>query len=160
MLKTHWKSLLVFLLLVWAVQFISVTVTLPGVTQWYPHLHTPSWTPPNWLFGPVWSVLYLMIAISGWRVYITLKDRGLSLRHPALRLWVLQLLCNLAWSCLFFSLHQIGAALADISILLVAIALTIYHTRPLDRMAAWLLAPYLLWVGYAASLNAAIHALN
>lgn len=160
MLKHHWKSLIAFLLAVWSVQFISAMATFPSVTEWYPTLRTPSWNPPNWVFGPVWSVLYVMIALSGWRLYVKLKTSGQPLLHPAMRCWALQLAANLAWSCLFFGLHLPGAALADISILLVAIALTIHHARKLDTPAALLLIPYFLWVAYASSLNAAIVAMN
>ena len=162
MIRVYWKSLTAFLLTVWAVQFASMLVTFPAVREWYPQLAKPGWNPPDWVFGPVWSVLYILIAIAGWRLWVAAVKNGVPQpwRHPALRVYGLQLAANVAWSCLFFGLHQPALALVDIFALLAAIGLCMYHARTLDHVASWLFVPYLLWVGYATTLNAAIVWLN
>lgn len=125
----------------------------PGA--WYADLAKPAWTPPNWLFGPVWTLLYLLIGISGWLLW---KSRDES--KTALILWGAQLVLNASWSWIFFGLRAPGVALVEILVLLLAIAATVaaaFRSRPL---AAWLLVPYLSWVAFAAALNAAIWYLN
>jgi tryptophan-rich sensory protein len=125
----------------------------PG--DWYLHLVKPAWTPPDWLFGPVWTVLYLLIGVSGWLLW-----RARSESKAALVLWGVQLALNALWSWIFFGLRAPGAALVEILVLLLAIAATVaaaFRSRPL---AAWLLVPYLSWVAFAAALNAAIWYLN
>jgi len=147
----HWLSLAAFLVVVFAVAAIGAMVT-PG--EWYATLAKPSWNPPSWLFGPVWTVLYVMIAVSGWLVW---QQDGKSL---AMSFYAVQLVLNAAWSWLFFSRHTIGFALADIVLLLLAIVATILLFWPLSRLAAGLLVPYALWVGFATVLNATIWRLN
>lgn len=119
----------------------------PG--QWYETLTKPPWTPPDWLFAPVWALLYLGIAVAGWLVW---REAPRTLSAP-LALWVAQLVLNAAWSWLFFGLHRPGAALVDIVLLLAAILAFIVAARPVSRAAAWLFVPYALWVGYATTLN-------
>lgn len=128
-----------------------------GVGAWYATLAKPGWTPPNWLFGPVWSLLYLMMAVASWLVW---KRAGLAGAALPLAVFVLQLFLNAAWSWLFFGRHAIGLALLDIVLLWIAIAGTIVLFRGVDRRAGMLLVPYLLWVTYAAALNARIWQLN
>jgi len=123
----------------------------PG--EWYTALPKPPWTPPPWLFGPVWTALYLMMAIAAWLVWRERKHRRVG---PALAAYGAQLLLNSLWSWLFFGLHQIGLALVDILALLIAIAATIALFWPISRRAAWLLVPYLVWVVYASTLNGGI----
>lgn len=120
----------------------------PG--EWYENLEKAPWTPPNWLFGPVWTLLYLAIAIAGWLVWKERRSAGFS---PALALWVVQLLLNAAWSWLFFGRHQIGLAALDITALAIAILAFIAVSAPVSRPAAALFAPYAAWVLYAMSLN-------
>jgi tryptophan-rich sensory protein len=117
---------------------------------WYEALSKPAWTPPNWLFAPVWSVLYLAIAIAGWLVW---RRSGASL---PLAVWIGQLTLNAAWSWLFFGLHRPALALADIVALLVVILVFIAVAGPVSRAAALLFVPYGLWVLYATALNASI----
>ncbi|MDQ6526658.1 TspO/MBR family protein [Nocardioides sp. LHD-245] len=122
--------------------------------QTYRALDLPPFAPPSWLFGPVWTVLYVMIAVAGWLAW----RAGAGV--PGLAAWVAQLLLNLAWTPLFFAADRYGWALVDIAALLVAIVAVIALFARVSRAAAWLLAPYLLWVGFATALNAAIVILN
>lgn len=124
----------------------------PG--PWYEALAKPPWTPPNWVFAPVWTALYVMIAIAGWLAWQRLGA------GRAIGLWVAALVLNAAWSWLFFGQHLIGLALIDILALLVSIAAFIAATWNLARPAALLFIPYFAWVGYATSLNLAIWWLN
>jgi tryptophan-rich sensory protein len=128
-----------------------------GDTEWYRSLVKPAWNPPSWVFGPVWTTLYGMMAVAAWRIW---KRGGWEAQTPALRLFLLQLALNFSWSYLFFAFQQIELALVDIVVMWVLIALTIRAFARIDRPAAWLLAPYLAWVTYATTLNAAIAILN
>lgn len=121
---------------------------------WFAALNKPSFNPPGWLFAPVWTVLYLLIAIAGWRVFFRASDRPLG------RLWIAQMILNFAWSPLFFGAHSPALALAVILLLLATIILFIVRARRLERTAAWLFVPYALWVGFATALNATFVSLN
>ncbi len=127
-----------------------------GRGQWYVALQKPPWTPPNWLFGPVWAVLYVTIAIAGWSVW---RSRALSITKPIL-IWLLQLILNGLWSWLFFGLRRPDLALIDIVALLIAICWFIASANRISRIGAWLFVPYALWVGFAAALNFSIWQLN
>lgn len=124
----------------------------PGA--WYAGIAKPSWTPPNWLFGPVWSVLYVMIAFAGWLVW----RRGP--RGWALAAWGIGLFLNFAWSWLFFGQHWIAAAAVNIVALWLSIVAFLAATRCTNTTAFWLFLPYLLWVSFATALNLAIWRLN
>jgi benzodiazapine receptor len=126
---------------------------LPG--PWYEALIKPAWTPPPWLFGPVWSVLYLMIAISAWLIWL----RQPRISAP-LMVWAIQLVLNGIWSWLFFGLQRPGFAALDIVVLLLAIAVTAVMFARVSRVAAFLLLPYFFWVSFATALNIAIWRLN
>jgi len=145
-----YSSLIVFIIVVAAVAMSGVHFQ-PGA--WYAGLEKPWWTPPDWLFPPVWSVLYLMIAIAGWLIFT-----GTNILMKAL--WGTQLVFNGLWSWLFFGLHRTGLGLADMTALLISIAALFAVALSRQRSVAWLTGPYLLWVAYALSLNAAIHVLN
>jgi benzodiazapine receptor len=129
-------------------------VTASSVKTWYPTLVKPSWNPPSWVFGPVWTALYLMMATAAWLVWRT----GNATRPMAV--FALQLAINLSWSGVFFGLRRPDLALIDIAFLWVAIAATVFVFRRRSRLAAALLVPYLLWVSFATALNAAITHLN
>ncbi|NLI96702.1 MAG: tryptophan-rich sensory protein [Synergistaceae bacterium] len=133
--------------------------TASGLQSWYPGLVKPSFNPPGWVFGPVWTFLYTLMGIAAWLVW----KRG-SLSSPSVRaalsLFFLQLVLNALWSVLFFGLKSPLLALVDIVALLAAIAATIVVFRPISPAAAWLMTPYLAWVAFAAILNAAIWRLN
>ena len=131
-----------------AIGFLS----LPG--EWYAALEKPSFNPPNWIFGPIWSALYVTIAIVGWRSWT--YARG----SLAMKLWWAQLVMNLLWTPVFFEAHQIGAAFAVILILLALIIGFIATAIKRDRVAAWLFVPYAAWVGFASVLNGSIWMLN
>jgi tryptophan-rich sensory protein len=126
----------------------------PG--PWYAALAKPAWTPPSWVFPPVWAALYLLMGIAAWLIW---RTGGARSRRP-LALFAVQLALNAAWSWLFFGEHRIGAALLDIVLLWVAIRMTasgFFRVRP---AAGVLLLPYLAWVTFAAALNASIWRLN
>jgi tryptophan-rich sensory protein len=144
-------SLVVFLALVAAAALTGMQY-LPGA--WYEALAKPEWTPPNWLFPPVWTVLYIMIAVAGWRVY---EKQGVG---QALLVWIVSLQLNAAWSVFMFREHQIGLAAGDITALWLSIVAFIAVTWNSNRLASLLFVPYLVWVSYAAALNFAIWQLN
>ena len=127
----------------------------PG--EWYERLHKPSWRPPNWVFAPVWSVLYLAIAVSGWLVWQRVGFGGAPLPFA---IYALQLVLNAAWTPLFFGLHRPGLGLVDIALMWLMIAATIAAFYPIHMGAALLLLPYLAWVSFAAALNFSIWRLN
>jgi len=128
---------------------------MPG--EWYESLNKPAWNPPGWIFGPVWTALYAMMAVSAWLVW---KRGGFATQRRPLGLFLVQLALNALWTPLFFGLRQPGMAFAEILLLWVAILMTLLAFRPVSRAAAWLLVPYLAWVSFAAVLNGTIWRLN
>ena len=128
---------------------------MPG--EWYASLKKPSWNPPGWIFGPVWTALYTMMAVAAWLVW---RQGGWGKQRKALLIFLAQLALNAVWTPLFFGLHRPGVAFAEIVLLWLAIAATIAAFRSVSRVAAWLLAPYLAWVSFAAVLNFALWRLN
>lgn len=127
----------------------------PG--EWYERLRKPSWRPPNRLFAPVWTLLYLTIALSGWLVWHTAGFGGAGL---ALTLYALQLLLNAAWTPVFFGLHRLDLGFAVIVLLWLAIAATIVAFALVSGVAALLMIPYLAWVSFAAMLNYTVWQMN
>lgn len=149
-----------FLALSFAVAAAGGAITATSVGSWYQGLAKPWFNPPDWVFGPVWTLLYAMIALAGWRVW---RLRGWGAQgwfEPALLVWALQLALNLCWSFVFFGARMIGAALVEIVVLLAAIGVTLRLFARIERLAAWLLAPYAAWVAFATLLNAALWRLN
>jgi tryptophan-rich sensory protein len=144
--------LILFLVLVVGGGLAIGFLTAPG--EWYAALAKPDFNPPNWLFAPVWTILYVLIAIAGWGVW----QRGRS--GWPMRLWWTQLALNFLWSPIFFVAHQVGAALVIILLLLAAILAFIATAWRLDRPAASMFFPYAAWVAFASALNASILALN
>ena len=149
-------ALLGFLAASFAVSALGGLATASSIKTWYPTLTKPSFNPPDWLFGPVWTALYLMIAIAGWRVWrrVGFTDR------PAFAAFGAQLALNLMWPVLFFGLQKLGLALAGLVLLWISIAVTLRMFWRHDLIAALLFAPYLAWVTFAGALNAAIWSLN
>ncbi len=138
------------------VSAIGGRITATSVGDWYQALAKPPLNPPDWIFAPVWITLYVLMAVAAWRVW----DHGGAGAARALRIYALQLALNLGWTCLFFGLRQPALALIEIAILLAAILWATAAFRAHDRIAAWLLAPYGLWVGFATYLNFGIVSLN
>ncbi|MHB8500615.1 MAG: TspO/MBR family protein [Candidatus Acidiferrales bacterium] len=134
---------------------IGSLLTTPALSPWYASLRKPSWTPPNWLFGPVWTILFLAMAIAAWLVW-----RKVGLTAAPVQLFLLQLLLNVAWSALFFRLRSPGLAFAEIVTLWFAILATSIGFWRAVPAAGWLLFPYLIWVSYATALNFSIWRLN
>ncbi len=150
-------ALVVFL----AASFTAATVgglaTAESVKTWYPLLNKPDWNPPPWIFGPVWTALYVMMSIAAWRVYQKRNTQGANV---TLALFFIQLCLNALWSILFFGLHSPGFALIEILILWGLLFNLQLRFWTLDRIAGWLWLPYLLWVTFASILNGTIWWLN
>ena len=144
--------LLGFLVLVMGGGLAIGFLTAPGV--WYAGLAKPSFNPPGWVFAPVWTVLYVLIAVAGWRTWC--QDP----RKWSMRLWWVQLALNFAWPPVFFFAHQVGLALVVILLLLSAILIFIATCWRSDPLTSWLFSPYAAWVGFASLLNGSIFALN
>jgi tryptophan-rich sensory protein len=152
--KQSWLALVVLIVVCFAIAGLGGMATTPSIPNWYAGLAKPSWTPPSWLFGPVWSVLYLGMAVAAWLVW----RKGNALVPMAL--FAVQLAFNLAWSWLFFGLHSPGAGFVDIILLWAAIAATLIAFWQQSPVAGMLFVPYLAWVSFAAVLNFAIWRLN
>lgn len=172
-----YAGLAVFIAINVAVSALGGWATAASVGTWYQALAKPAFNPPDWIFAPVWSALYLMIAIAGWRVWrrdpvegrsaaregqgarSDARDAGREVRL-ALTVYAVQLALNLSWSFVFFGARLIGPALAVIAALLAAILANAFLFWRLDRVAGALLAPYAAWVSFATLLNAALWRLN
>lgn len=152
-----WLALLVFLVVTFAAAAIGSSFTASSVGDWYPTLARPTWAPPDWVFGPVWTVLYALMAVAAWLVW---RQRGIRGASVALGLYAGQLIANAAWSVLFFGLRDVRAAFADIVVLWVLIVLTLVAFWRRSFVAGLFITPYLAWVSFAALLNGAIWVLN
>lgn len=151
-------KLIISILIPLVVGFTSSFFTASGVSTWFQTIEKPSWNPPNWVFAPVWTSLYILMGISLFLIWKNKFDQ--QKKRTALILFAFQLLLNFLWSFIFFGQHQIGWALADIVVLWLALLATIFAFAPLNRTAAWLLVPYISWVSFAALLNFSIWTLN
>lgn len=149
--------LCLFLALCLSVGIIGGFATNSSVTTWYPTLMKPTWTPPSWVFGPVWTVLYVLIALCGWLIYMQPSSPA---RSKALLFFGIQLVLNLIWSPLFFGLQSPLLGLITIVLLWIAILATLFSLWKVSRLAAALWLPYTIWVTYALTLNAAIYVMN
>jgi tryptophan-rich sensory protein len=133
----------------------SGLATPPG--DWYASLAKPTWTPPGWLFGPAWTLLYTLMAVAAWTVWRRRQQTSVCV---PLTLFAVQLALNFAWTPLFFGMHQPGFALAEILVMLVAIVATTVSFARVSAPAAWMMVPYCGWVCFATALNWAIWKLN
>ena len=151
-------KLIVCLAVTFSAAFIGSLFTREAVPDWYANLNKPSFTPPNWLFGPVWTALYLLMALSAFIVW----QKGLanSAVRIALTIYLIQLILNALWSVIFFGLKMPWLSFIEILLLWTAIGLTILAFARVSITAAVLLVPYILWVSFAAVLNFAIWLLN
>lgn len=132
--------------------------TMPAINGWYETIQKPSFNPPNWIFAPVWTFLFFLMGVS---LYLILeKDIKDKMVKSGLLIFVGQFVLNVAWSFLFFGLHKPFEAFVEIIFLWLAILLTIFQFHKIDKRAAYLLIPYLLWVSFASILNLAVWILN
>ncbi len=141
-----------------AAAVIGNLATIPNIAPWYAGLVKPSFNPPNWVFGPAWTTLYMLMTVAFWRVLRTAP--GAPGRTGAIGWFLAQMVLNAAWSVAFFGAHSPLGGLLVIGPLLIAIAATIRSFAGLDRPAALLLAPYIAWVSFATVLNVAVWRLN
>ena len=132
--------------------------TIPAIPTWYAGLAKPSFAPPNGVFAPVWTTLFLLMGIAAFLVWRTASKKNEV--RTGLILFAVQLLLNLCWSIVFFGLREPGWALAEITVLCLAVLATIIAFSKVSRLAAWLMSPYLVWIAFAAYLNYAIWKLN
>ncbi|HEY1208369.1 MAG TPA: TspO/MBR family protein [Terracidiphilus sp.] len=153
----RWISLICWIGICFAVAGVSGSWTASEVPGWYRTLTRPSIAPPNWVFGPVWTLLYALMAIAAWQVW---ESAASPWRTWGLALFLIQLLLNFTWSLIFFRHHAIGAALVEVVALWAAIGATTLVFGRVSPVAAWLMAPYWAWVTFATVLNAAFWRLN
>jgi benzodiazapine receptor len=135
----------------------SASAVFVSTGDWYASLSKPSWNPPSWVFGPAWTLLYILMAVAAWLVW---REGGWRAQGRALRLFLLQWFLNALWTPLFFGLHRPGLAFAEIALLWLAIAATLWSFWRVRKLAGVLLVPYLAWVSFAAALNFTIWRLN
>jgi tryptophan-rich sensory protein len=157
MSDNRWLMFLFFLCLCYGAAVLGSICTSSSVGTWYADLRKPSFNPPDWIFAPVWSALYFLMALSAWLVWRRADWGGAKL---ALTLFFAQLALNVAWSGLFFGLRRLGTALIEIICLLGTIVATALAFRPVSGLAFWLMVPYAVWVAFAALLNFKIWQLN
>jgi translocator protein len=155
--STRWIGLIVWIATCFAAAAIGALMTTPALGDWYVKLNKPAWTPPNGVFGPVWTLLYAGMGIAAWMVWLQRTSCNVT---PALSIFAIQLILNVAWSGLFFGLHSPGAGLLAIVALWCAIAATILSFRHAVTIAGWILVPYLAWVSFAMALNFEIWRMN
>ncbi len=152
---SKYRPLYGFLLLTLAVGALGSVATEPAIPTWYAGLAKPSFNPPNWVFAPVWTALYISMAVAAWRVW-----RVTGLKSLEIAAFGLQLALNCAWSFIFFYFHRLGGALAELGALAILVFATLILFWRRDAVAGILLLPYLAWVGFALMLNYAIFTLN
>ncbi|NTU73221.1 tryptophan-rich sensory protein [Candidatus Roizmanbacteria bacterium] len=132
--------------------------TFPSIPTWYATLHKPTYTPPNWVFGPVWTTLYILMGIA---LYLVFQKKTKKVeRIRGIYLFFTQLALNVIWSVVFFGIHQIGGGCVVIVLLWLTIALTILNFYKISKPAAYCLVPYLVWTSYASFLNFSLLFLN
>ncbi len=155
-MKIDYLKLIACILLCEAVGFLGSFFTMSSIPTWYAALAKPSFNPPNWIFGPVWTTLYLMMGISLYLVWM----KGFKKNKPAILIFLIQLALNFVWTPVFFGLHQLLLALIIIVLLWIEIFITIRKFYRISKPAAYLLVPYILWITFATALNLAIVILN
>lgn len=158
--KIHWGALLGFVLGSEIIGNIGSLATFSQITTWYATLNKPSFQPPNWLFGPVWTILFALMGISLYLIWSQRSAKTTAQVDAAVKIFALQFALNVLWSFLFFGFHEPYLAFIEICILWLAIVATIIQFKGISRTAAWLLLPYLAWVSFASVLNYAVSRLN
>ena len=155
-MKLNFFKLLVSIGLCLGVGLLGSVFTVSAIPTWYAALHKSVFSPPNWIFAPVWTTLYILMGVSLYLLWTSKSKK----KQKAMKVFFLQLGLNAVWLVIFFGAHNPSAALVDIAALWIAIVLTINYFYPLSRPAAYLLIPYLLWVSFAGMLNVSIVLLN
>ena len=149
---------IISLVITLGIGFSGSFFTRPEIDGWFQTITKPSWNPPNYIFGPVWTTLYVLMGIA---LFLVWKSRANErLKKPAFTFFVIQLVLNFLWSLIFFNQHEIGWAMVDIILLWIFILLTIFSFAKINKTAAWLLVPYISWVSFAAILNFTIWRMN
>ncbi|HEY1074943.1 MAG TPA: TspO/MBR family protein [Patescibacteria group bacterium] len=156
-MKLNWVRLLACVVGTNIVGNIGSLATFSQITTWYATLEKPWFNPPNWLFGPAWTLLFTLMGIS---LYLILSHAGKREMKTAVLVFSIQMVLNVLWSFIFFGWHQLGIAFAEIVILWVAILVTIINFSRISKVAAWILVPYLGWVTFASLLNFAVWQLS
>lgn len=154
----NWIKLVVSIVLPLAVGAVAGMFTASEINGWFQTIEKPAWQPPNWVFGPVWTVLYILMGVALYLVWK--KDAPKGVRRMAITLWIIQLVFNFLWSFIFFKEHQLDWALAEILVLWFFILLTILYFARISKVAAWLMVPYISWVSFASLLTFTIYELN
>ena len=155
--KTLTLEFLISILLPLSLGAIAGMFTSQSVPEWYATLNRPSFNPPNWIFGPVWTTLYILMGISFFLIW---KQEASKARNRAVLIFLLQLLLNFAWSFIFFYFNMIGLALVEIVLLWISIVLMLVVFYKIKPIASYINIPYLLWVTFATVLNASYYFLN
>jgi tryptophan-rich sensory protein len=157
MFKKYLWPLMVSFFIAFSAGLIGSLFTAKSINAWYQFLNKPSFAPPNWLFAPAWTLLYLLMAIAAFLIWQKRKEFPSQI---ALRFYFIQLILNALWSIIFFGLHNPGWAFLEIVFLWIFILLTLIKFYKINKTAGWLLVPYLLWVSFASILNCAVWMLN
>lgn len=149
-------KLIVSIVLPLCIGFLGSALTFPSISTWYVTLNKPFFSPPNYVFGPVWTVLYILMGISLYLLWTAKKKE----KNKAIKLFLIQLVLNLFWSVIFFGLHNVQLAFFEIMALWIFILLAIRQSLLISKPAAYLLYPYIVWVSFASILNLFIVILN
>ena len=154
MTKNKYLSLFLILFITFIASAIGGFTTASFKEPWYSQIILPSFNPPSWVFGPVWTILYIMMSIAIWKIWINSFDLKI------LKLYFIHLFFNGTWSIIFFGFHQIGLALINLVIILIFIILLMKSYLNKDKISFYLMTPYFLWSSYALILNSSIFILN
>ncbi len=155
--KAQAIGLVVAVVVCYGAALLGNLATMPQIPTWYAGIAKPPWTPPDWLFGPVWSLLYAMMAVAAWLIW---RQSDWKTAKSPLLWFAAQLILNSLWSILFFGMQKPAWSMVEVFFLWLAILMTVRAFWPVSRVAAGLLIPYLLWVSFASVLNVAIWQLN
>ncbi len=153
-MKNKYLSLIIILLITFLAPMIGSYATTVFKEPWYSEIILPSFNPPSWVFGPVWSTLYLLMSLAAWKVWTNNFDKKL------LKIYFIHLIFNSSWSIVFFGFHQIGLALLNLIIILIFIIILMKEYFIKDKISFYLMVPYASWSSYALVLNSAIFVLN
>jgi tryptophan-rich sensory protein len=154
----NWLKATISLALPQLAGLTGAAFTVTGAGSWYSTIKKPAWNPQGWLFGPVWTTLYILMGIALFIIWKSTANE--KLKRTAIILWIVQLIFNFFWTIIFFYAQQVGYALVEIIILWLLILITIFLFARISKLAAWLLVPYISWVSFAAILTYAIWELN